>query len=61
MRLYAVVIGSERPYVARAIDPPYIAVYERRKDAEQYRKSILQDCGHREVYVRRFEYPSQHP
>jgi len=63
MKLWAVVIGRKgrhTRYVAQFISRqfliplPLLHVYERRKDAREVRKQLLENFGDKDVYVVRF-------
>ena len=48
MKIWAVIIGKGLPYIADN------KVFDTRNEARCFRNEILEDCGHREVYVKKF-------
>jgi len=57
MKLYAVVIGRKRPYVAYDDDfepGETLAVYDKMHHARDMRRNILSTCGHTQVRIIRF-------
>ena len=50
MKVYAVIIGKEKPYIAWNAGRK-LAVYDYKYQATERKKDMLHTCGHKEVYV----------
>jgi hypothetical protein len=55
LRVWCIVIGRDNPYVACGDDLTKHDAFSSKHRAYAYRRRLLGHCGHREVFVRKFE------